>query len=59
MDTEIVAAAILSAGFVVADRAPLHSGRLDDNIREKFIQYLAFIREQTAGAGRKKKKKKN
>lgn len=54
-DVEIIAAAILAAGFVVADRQPLHSGRLDENIREKFVEYYAFLRQQT---GRAKKKKK-
>lgn len=57
MDIEILAAAILTAGFAVAERQPLNSGRLDEGIREKFVEYLAFIREQAA-AGKKSKKKK-
>ena len=56
MDSEIVAAAILAAGFANAQRQPLNTGRLDDSIREKFLEYLAFVREQTAV--RKKGKRK-
>ena len=53
MDSEIIAAAILTAGFTAAVRQPLSTGRMDDSIREKFVEYLAFVREQTA-AGKKK-----
>lgn len=58
MDTEILAAAILTAGFVNAERAALHSGRLDDNIREKFVEYLAFVHKQAAAVRSGKKPRK-
>ena len=58
MDTEILAAAILAAGFTIAQRQPLNTGRLDDTIREKFIEYYVFVRQETANARKKKKKKK-
>ncbi len=47
-NTEILAAAILTAAFVGAERQPLHSGRLDESLREKFLEYLLFVREHTA-----------
>ncbi len=50
---------ILTAGFVAADRQPLHSGRLDENVREKFVEYYAFLRRQTAGAKKKKRKSRS
>jgi len=59
MDSEILAAAILSAGFAVAQRQSLHAGSLDREVREKFVEYYVFICEQTGrvrfGKGKKKK----
>ena len=54
MDTELIAAAILTNAFTNSQRQALSSGRVDESIREKFVEFLAFIREQTA-AGKKKK----
>jgi len=48
MNSEIIAAAILAAAFAQAQRQPLTLGVLDNSIREKFVEYLAFVREQTA-----------
>ncbi len=53
MDSETITAAILTAGFVVASRQALNTGRLDEDIREKFIEYLAFVRELEAAAKKK------
>ncbi len=58
MDSEIVAAAILAAGFAIAQRSPLNSGRLEDCVREKFIEYFDFVRNETARAANKAKKRK-
>ena len=56
MDNEILAAAILTAGFIGVQRQAISGGRVDDSIREKFIEYLAFVREQTKADSAKKKK---
>lgn len=48
MGNDVIAAAIMAAGFVNAQRQALSGGRLDDNMREKFVEYLAFVREQAA-----------
>lgn len=53
MDSELITAAILTAGFVVASRQALHTGRLDEDVREKFKEYLAFVRELGAVAKKK------
>ncbi len=58
MDTEILAAAILAAGFVSAERQPLHSGRLDDNLREKFVEYYEFVSEVARVKSEKKSRTK-
>ena len=60
MDNDQIAAAILAAGFAVAQRQALSGGRIEDSLREKYIEFLAFVREQNASeqksAGGKKKK---
>ncbi len=48
MNSEVIAAAILAAGYAQAQRQPLTLGVLDNSIREKFVEYLAFVHEQTA-----------
>ncbi len=58
MNSELVAAAILAAAFAIGERQALHSGHLDENIREKFTEYYAFVCEHTARAKSEKKKKK-
>ena len=58
MDTEVLAAAIMAAGFVGAERQALNSGRLDDNLREKFVEYYVFVSEVTRVKSEKKKSKK-
>ncbi len=57
MDSDVIAAAIMAAGFVNALRQPLNAGQLDTNVREKFVEYLAFVREQKAAAQGKARKK--
>ena len=56
MNNDILAAAILTAGFVGVQRQAISGGRVDDSIREKFIEYLAFVREQAKAGSAKKKK---
>ena len=58
MNSEAIAAAILAAGFAAGERQALHSGHLDENIREKFTEYYAFVCAHTARAKSEKKKKK-
>ena len=58
MDTEVLAAAIMAAGFVNAERAALHSGHLDDNLREKFVEYYVFVSEVARSRSEKKGRKK-
>jgi hypothetical protein len=43
----MIAAAIMAAGFVNAQRQALNAGRLDDSLREKFVEYYQFIQQQT------------
>jgi hypothetical protein len=67
MDDEKIAAAILAAGFAGAQRVALSGGVLEDTLKEKYVEFLAFIREQKAaesasragagGSGRSKRKK--
>ncbi|MCX6617065.1 MAG: hypothetical protein NTZ98_13330 [Acidobacteria bacterium] len=47
MDSTMIAAAIMAAGFVNAQRQALNAGRLDDSLREKFVEYYQFIQQQT------------
>jgi hypothetical protein len=66
-DAEKIAAAILAAGFAGAQRVALSGGVLEDTLREKYVEFLAFIRQQkaadsapragTSGGGRPKRKK--
>ena len=58
MNTEILAAAVLVAGFVGAGRLSLHSGRLDDTLREKFVEYYVFVSEVARVKSEKKSRKK-
>jgi hypothetical protein len=46
MDNEMIAAAILAAGFVSAQRVALSGGVLEDTLKEKYVEFLAFIRER-------------
>lgn len=55
MNNDIIAAAILTAGFIGAQRQAISGGRVDDSIREKFVEFLAFVREQPKTASAKKK----
>lgn len=48
MNSDVIAAAILAGAYAQAQRQPLTLGVLDSSIREKFVEYLAFVREQTA-----------
>ena len=67
MDDEMVAAAILAAGFAGAQRVALSGGVLEDTLKEKYVEFLGFIREQKAaesaprpgsrGSGGSKRKK--
>lgn len=52
-DAEMVAAAIMAAGFTVSQRQAITSGRSEDALKEKYVEFLAFIQEQKSG---KKKK---
>jgi len=47
LDSATIAAAIMAAGFVNAQRQALNAGRLDDSLREKFVEYYHFIQQQT------------
>jgi hypothetical protein len=67
MDDEKIAAAILAAGFAGAQRVALSGGVLEDTLKEKYVEFLAFIREHKAAesgprsrsgrSGRSKRKK--
>lgn len=46
-DSQVVAAAILAAGFAAAQRQQLHSGKVEDTIREKFVEFYTFVREHS------------
>ena len=48
MDSALIAAAILTAGFVGAQRPAMNTGRLEDLVMEKFVEYLEFVRAQSA-----------
>ena len=48
MDDEKIAAAILAAGFAGAQRVALSGGVLEDTLKEKYVEFLAFIREHKA-----------
>ena len=48
MDDEKIAAAILAAGFAGAQRVALSGGVLEDTLKEKYVEFLAFIREREA-----------
>lgn len=50
----MIAAAIMAAGFVNAQRQALNAGRLDDSMREKFVEYYQFIQQQTPPPKKKK-----
>jgi hypothetical protein len=54
-DSEMIAAAILAAGFAAAQRQSITSGRLEDALREKYIEFLAFVREQNSPPAKKTK----
>ena len=59
-----ITAAILAAGFAAAagQRQAISSGRIEDSLKEKYIEFLAFVREQNAAerksAGFVEKKRK-
>ena len=67
MDDETVAAAILAAGFAGAQRVALSGGVLEDTLKEKYLEFLTFIRQRKAAesapragsrrSGRSKRKK--
>jgi hypothetical protein len=42
-DTDVIAAAILAAGFAGAQRVALSGGVLEDTLKEKYVEFLAFI----------------
>ena len=44
----MIAAAILASGFVAAQRQPLSGGVLEDSLKEKYVEFLGFIRAQSA-----------
>jgi hypothetical protein len=48
MNSDAIAAAILTAAYAQAQRQPITLGVLDNSIREKFAEYLIFVREHTA-----------
>jgi hypothetical protein len=54
-DSEMIAAAILAAGFTAAQRQSISSGRTEDSLREKYIEFLAFIRGHNSAPTKKKK----
>ena len=54
VNNDLVAAAILTAAFISAQRVPISSGRVDDSVREKFQEYLDFVREHASKPAEKK-----
>ena len=61
MDSEMIAAAILAAGYATAQRQAISGGALETSLKEQYIEFLAFLREQNkppAKPASKKKKKK-
>jgi hypothetical protein len=51
MESDIIAAAILTAAYVQSQRQPLTLGVLDGAVREQFVEYLEFVREHRKPAG--------
>jgi hypothetical protein len=45
IDAEMIAAAILAAGFAAGQRQPLSGGVLEDNLKEKYVEFLSFVRK--------------
>ena len=56
MDNDQIAAAILAVGFVAGQRQALSGGVLEHTLEEKYVEFLAFVREQKKSGGAKKKK---
>ncbi len=50
MDSEMIAAAILTAAYISAQRQALTSGLVDQSVKEKYREYLAFVRKQGAAS---------
>jgi hypothetical protein len=59
-DGEMIAAAILAAGFAAAQGRSITSGRAEDSLKEKYTEFLAYVRAQNSpapGSPRAKQKK--
>ncbi len=50
MDSEMIAAAILTAAYVAAQRQALTSGVVDSAVKEKYVEYLAFVQAKGKAA---------
>ena len=48
-NNDVVAAAILAAGFTAGQRQALSGGVLEETLKEKYLEFLAFIRERETG----------
>jgi hypothetical protein len=54
-----ITAAILAAGYASAQRQPLSGGVLEETLKEKYLEFLDFLRQQNGkGASGKAAKKK-
>jgi predicted patatin/cPLA2 family phospholipase len=56
MNSDQIAAAILAAAYVSAQRQALSSGVVEENLRQKYVEFLEFVRAQSGSAPAKKKK---
>ena len=59
MDSEMITAALLTVAFVSVQRQALTSGMVDTTVKEKYVEYLAFVKAKgkssstAAGKGKK------
>lgn len=58
MDNEMIAAAILTAAYISSQRQALSGGVVDATLREKYVEYLTFVKSKKAGSAAAGKSKK-
>ena len=58
MDSEMIAAAILTAAYISVQRQALSGGVVDTTVKEKYVEYLNFVKAKNkAGSAPAKTKK--
>ena len=58
MDSEMITAAILTAAYISVQRQALSGGVVDNSVKEKYREYLAFVRRENKGGSVPKAKGK-